>query len=69
MEIKEYYEHKYEPSVFVMFNKNYEVMWCYSGNELRRIYLENPADYISEPLELAIPGYLDEKLTDLYENY
>ena len=69
MEIKELYEHEYSPSVFIMFTKNYECTWCYSGNELRRIYLENPTDYISDPIEVAIPDDLDKKLTELYDNY
>lgn len=68
IEIKEWYEHKQSPSVFIMFDKNYQAHWCYSGNELRRIYLESPDDFISEPLELPIPDHLDKTLTDFYDS-
>ena len=69
IEIKEWYEHQSSPSIFIMFDKDYRVHWCYSGNELRRIYLESPEEWISEPLEVPIPKHLDKTLTDLYENW
>ncbi len=69
IEIKDSYKHEHSPSVFVMFDKEFTVHWCYSGNELRRLYLENPDDFVSEPLELPIPDHLDKKLTDLYDNF
>ena len=69
IEIKDWYEHEHSPSVFVMFTKKYEVVWCYSGNELRRVYLENPDEFISEPLELHIPDHLDKKLTNYYDDF
>ena len=67
-EIRDWYEHQHSPSVFVMFTKNYEAVWSYSGNNLRSFYLRSPEDYISEPLELPIPEYLDRILTDYYDN-
>lgn len=69
VEIKDWYEHKHSPSIFVIFTKEYEAVWCYSGNELRRIYLESPDSFISEPLELPIPDYLDKRLTEHYDNF
>ena len=67
--ILSFYEHEHPPSVFVMFTKTYGVVWCYSGNELRRAYLERPDEFLSGPIELPIPEYLDELLTDYYENF
>lgn len=69
MEIKDYYEHEHNPSVFIMFTREGECMWCYSGNELRRIYFEDPSNYISTPIEMSIPDDLDKKLTEMYDNY
>lgn len=69
IEIKEWYAHEKSPSVFVMFDKNYKAHWCYSGNELRRVYLLDPSQWISEPLELPIPEHLDKKLTSYYDNW
>ena len=40
-----------------------------AGNELRRIYLESPDEYISGPLELPITPDLDQRLTEMYDNY
>jgi hypothetical protein len=51
-----------------MFTKDFKLVWCYSGNELRRVYLEHPADFISGPLELPIPEALDQQLTEMYDN-
>jgi hypothetical protein len=68
IEIKSSYDHEHSPSVFVMFTKTYQVVWCYSGNELRRVYLERPEDFISEPLELPIPRHLDRRLTARMDN-
>ena len=61
------YEHQHSPSVFVMFTKNFEAVWSYSGNNLRSFYLRHPEEYISGPLELPIPDYLDRVLTDHYD--
>ena len=69
LSIKDWYEHRHSPSVFIMFRKSYEVVWSYSGNELRRVYLLQPEEFISEPIEVPIPKYLDKVLTDLYENF
>lgn len=69
IEIKTNYPHDHNPSIFIMFDKKYQVHWCYSGNELARIYLEDPSDWISEPLEVPIPEYLDKELTNLYDNW
>lgn len=69
IEIKDVYTHEHSPSIFIMFDNVYHVYWCYSGNELRRIYLENPSNWISEPIEVPIPEYLDKELTSLYENF
>ena len=69
IEIKDWYEHEHSSSVFVMFTKEYEMIWCASGNELRRVYLENPDDYISGPLELAITNDLQKKLHDYYDDF
>ncbi len=69
IEIKNNYEHIANPSVFVMFNKRYEVVWCYSGNELARIYRDNPEEFISGPLELPITPELDQELTRMMDNY
>ena len=69
IKLKKFYEHEHSPSVFIMFKKNYEVVWSYSGNELRRVHLENPSSFISEPLEVPIPKHLDEKLNASYEDF
>ena len=37
--------------------------------QLRRVYLENPDEFISEPLFLAIPRYLSAKMEDLIDNF
>jgi hypothetical protein len=68
-EIKDFYNHESSPSVFVMFDNKYQAHWCYSGNELRRIYLEDPSMWLNGPLELPITKELDEKLTAMYDNY
>lgn len=68
-EIKDWYEHKYEPSIFIMFTRNYELVWCYSGNELRRGYLDAPDHYLSGPIEVEIPEYLDKILRAHYEDF
>jgi hypothetical protein len=77
--IKEFYDHKNNPwskevatrspSVYVMFMNDWTVIHCESGNELRRIYLENPDKFISEPLYLAIPRYLKSKIDEYDDNY
>jgi hypothetical protein len=77
--IKQRYDHKNvswslevstrSPSIYVMFRKDWTIVHCESGNELRRIYLENPDEYISEPLYLAIPRYLKAKLDELVDNF
>jgi hypothetical protein len=77
--IKESYDHKnqpwsYElakqsPSMYIMMDKNFRVIHCPSGNELRRIYLENPEEYISEPIYVAIPRYLDKEITKAMDNW
>ena len=67
--IKDWYEHEQMPSVFVMFTTEHQVVWCYSGNELRRIYLEAPDNFISGPIELPIPQDLDQKLTEHYDDF
>lgn len=36
----------------------------FSGDELRQIYLESPADLCSEQIEVELPKYLYEKLSD-----
>lgn len=67
-DILPFYEHRHSPSVFVMFTKSYEAVWSYSGNNLAAIYQRDPEAYISGPLELPIPEYLDRILTDYYDN-
>jgi hypothetical protein len=69
IEIKDWYEHKNEKSIFIMFTTNNEIVWSFSGNELKRGYLENPEEFCSEPLEVTLPDYLYEKLTDDLENF
>ena len=69
IEIKDWYEHEHKSSVFVMFTKTCEIVWCFSGNELRRGYLENPDDFISGPMELPITPALVKKLTDHIEDF
>lgn len=67
--IKDIYEHEHSPSIFIMFDVKFQVHWCYSGNELRRIYLEDPSQWISGPIEVSITDDLDKKLTELYDNW
>lgn len=77
--IKEWYDHKNQPwshevstrspSIYVMFRKDFTLVHCCSGNELRRVYLENPDEYISEPLYLAIPRYLQARIEEWIENF
>ena len=52
-----------------MFRENNEIVWSFSGNELRRVYLENPDEFCSEPIEVELPDYLYEKLSDDLENF
>ena len=51
-----------------MFDSNNEIVWSFSGNELRRVYLENSKKLCSEPIEVELPDYLYEKLSDDLEN-
>ena len=77
--IKEQYDHhnspwsyevsKRSPSIYIMFRKDWTVIHCPSGNELRRIYLENPEEYISEPIYVAIPQYLKKEMDDAIDNW
>lgn len=77
--IKDIYDHRnspwdYEiskkyPSVYIMFTKNFELAWSPSGNELRRIYLENPDGFISEPIHVPIPKYLKKEIDDAMDNW
>ena len=68
-EIKDWYEHEHDPSIFIMFAKDHQIHWAYSGNELRRVYLEHPENFISGPIEVPIPEYLDQKLTHDLDNF
>jgi hypothetical protein len=45
------------------------VIWHYSGNELRQIYLRDPEEYLSAPIEVAIPDYVDKILTDYDDDF
>ena len=77
--IKDHYNHKNEPwshevsqkypSIYIMFDKSFNVHWCPSGNELRRIYLENPSNWISEPIYVAIPRYVDAEIKGMMDNF
>jgi hypothetical protein len=77
--IKDWYDHKNEPwshevstrspSIYVFFKKDFFIVHCSSGNELRRIYLANPDEFISEPLYLAIPRYLKAKMDEWIDNF
>lgn len=69
IEIKEWYEHEHDPSVFIMFTKDFEIVWCPSGNELRRGYLENPSDFISGPIEVPITPELWKLISDDMDNF
>lgn len=69
IEIKDWYEHEHSPGIFIMFDKDHRIHWSFSGNELRRVYLENPDLFISGPIEVAIPEYLDQKLMDDLDNF
>lgn len=69
LEIKPYYEHEREHSVFVMFRKSTELVWSFSGNELRRVYLLNPEEFMTGPLELEISEELMQKLTEFIDNF
>lgn len=69
VEIKDRYEHKCENSIFIIFKNNNEIVWSFSGNELRRIYLDNPKQFSSEPIEVALPEYVYLKLEDDLENF
>jgi hypothetical protein len=52
-----------------MFTDECEVIWSYSGNNLADIYLGEPDDYISGPIEVAISKELDRLLTEHVDNY
>lgn len=67
--IKDHYPHEHSPSIFVMMHKSFQLQWCPSGNELRRIYLESPDDFLSGPIEVPIPKDLDKIITFAYDNY
>lgn len=69
IKIKDWYEHKSETSIFIMFRDDNEIVWSFSGNELRRVYLENPNGFCSEPIEVQLPNYLYAKLSDDLENF
>jgi len=68
IEIKEWYEHEQPPSIFIMFRKNFQIVWSFSGNHLGQIYLNNPTSFISGPIEVPVPDDLYEKL-DEYEDF
>lgn len=81
--IKDWYDHeldpwshevcKRSPSIYVIFRKDWSIVYCESGNELRRLYLDHPEEFISEPLYLAVPRYLKAamkaRLDDLIDNF
>jgi|GEM_PF-5636920 len=67
--IKDSYKHEYDKSIFIMFKSNNEIVWSFSGNELRRSFLEHPNELCSEPIEVALPDYVYEKLLDDLENF
>ncbi|WP_165227476.1 hypothetical protein [Aquisphaera insulae] len=77
--IRDWYDHgrpqwsleatRQAPSIYVMFTARCELVWSFSGNELRRVYLEEPEAYLSEPLLLAIPRYLKTRLQDDLEPF
>jgi hypothetical protein len=69
IKIKDWYEHEHEKSIFIMFRESSEIVWSFSGNELRRIHLENLGKFCSEPIEVALPDYLYEKLSDDLDNF
>ncbi len=69
LEIKDWYEHEHSQSIFIMFTKDCEVIWHYSGNELRQIYLRDPEEYLSAPIEVAIPDYVGKILTDYDDDF
>jgi len=45
------------------------VIWCPSGNELRRIYLLDPEGFASGPLELPIPDELKAAVDEAMEDF
>ena len=68
-EVKEWYEHVYRSSIFVMMDKDMKLHWCPSGNELRRIYLLDPSQWLSAPTELPISPELDKKIMDWMDDF
>ena len=68
-EIKEWYAHEHPQSIFVMFTKELMVVWWPSGIELRRIYLRDPDQYVSGPLELPIPDEVNEAIDQLFDKF
>lgn len=53
--IQEWYDHPTDgQGVYVMYHKTGKFSWCPSGNELRRVYLLDPACWISGPIFLPL---------------
>ncbi len=69
IELKEWYAHEHESSIFVMFNKRYELIWCPSGNELRRIHLIHPEEFLSGPIELPVTPEIYQMLVDHMDDF
>lgn len=69
IDIKDDYKHEHNPSIFIMFDSNFQIHWCYSGNVLRQMFLDSPENFISGPIEMPIPKYLDDEITYMYNHW
>lgn len=59
LEILSSYTHpKYEgvegQGVYVMYSKSGSFSWCPSGNELKRVYEQDPKEWLSGPIWLPL---------------
>lgn len=69
IQLKEFYGHEQMPSIFVMMTKDMQVIWCPSGNELARIYKEDPDNFLSGPMETPVPQDLWDYISDMMDNW
>jgi hypothetical protein len=52
--------------VYVMYHKTGKFSWCPSGNELRRVYLLDPTEWLTGPIFLPLSK---EDHTRIIENF
>jgi hypothetical protein len=69
-QIQDRYTHPKEgegQGVYIMYQKNGNFSWCPSGNELRRVYLLDPTQWISGPIWLPLSPEDKKRIMDHFE--